>query len=228
MPTITTTSNDVIFCGHGTYPGGVATCALPAGAELHIMQPVGSAMTDGPVTALVANRPIDRLVLLQSSMATNDFSALDLPTVMVGPTQVPNLILHDLDNLLPLIQAVIPNGPNHVITVNQDTNLATLLARPDVAGLIKAHVANGTRLRIFWAACTAAANNPTASPLVFHNARAVAFAASAYARANPANQAAAAAIAALTYAQLNPEDTAGTVQTAAAHDVVTSTQTHTL
>jgi hypothetical protein len=143
-------------------------------------------MTDGPVTALVANRPIDRLVLLQPkpSLATNDFSALGLPHVLIGPNQVPNLVLHDLGTLTTLVQAALPNGPHHVITVSQDTNLATLLTRPDVAYLIQVHSAAGTRLRIFWAACGAAANNASDPPLVFHNAKAVALAASAYARAH--------------------------------------------
>jgi len=237
MAAITTTSNDVIFCGHGTYPGGADICDLPAGTEFWITQPVGSVMTDGPVSALVGNRVIDRLTMQWGKgedQQVDDLPDLGLPQVLTGPARIPNLILHDLGTLLPLIQAATPRGPHHVITVTEDTDLRTLLARPDVQALTRAHVQAGTRLRIFWATCTAPDANQDNLPWVFHNAKAVAFAAVAYVfaqnkahgRTDPRTEAA--ANAALDAAKQNPDDTAAAIAAAAAHDATTANQTKAL
>lgn len=227
MP-ITTTPNDVIFVGHGTYQGGAQNFTVPVGVDLWMLQPVGSAITDGPVTALVGNTAIDRLIVRQPNGECDDFHALGLPQVIHGGQQAPNLILHDLADLKQLVQNATPKGPNHVITVTQDTNLQTLLARPDVQKLIQAHVASHTVLRVFWAACTHLQQNPSDPPAVYGNALAVAFAASKYAQAQRTPAAIAAAGAALDYAKLHPQDGPGAVAAAALHDATTANLIHAL
>jgi len=221
MP-ITTTPNDVILVGHGTYQGGANNFTLPAGVDLWMLQPVGSAVTDGPVTALVGNTPIDRLILRQSNGAWDDFRTLGLPNVIHGGQQAPNLILHDLGDLKPLVQAAIARGPNHVIMVTQDTTLQTLLARPDVQRLIQAHLASRSALRVFWAACTHLQQNSDDPPAVYGNALAVAFAAVNYAKTHQTPAVIAAAGAATDYAQLHPQDGPGAVGAAAVHDATTA------
>ena len=221
MP-ITTTPNDVIFVGHGTYQGGAQNFALPAGVELWMLQPVGSAITDGPVTALVGNIPIDRLILRQANGACDDFHTLALPQRIAAGQQAPNLILHDLGDMKAMVQAATPRGPNHVIMVTQDTTLQNLLGLSDVQNMIRAHVANHTVLRVFWAACTHLQQNPNDPPAVYGNALAVAFAAVNYARTHNTPAVVAAAHAALDYAGLHPQDGTGAVAAAAAHDVTTA------
>ncbi len=227
MP-ITTTSNDVIFVGHGTYQGGAQNFTVPAGVELWMLQPVGSAITDGPVTALVGNTAIDRLILCQTNGECDDFHTLGLPQRIAAGQQAPNLILHDLADLKALVQAAIPRGPNHVIMVTQDTNLQTLLGLPDVQKMIQAHVASHTVLRVFWAACTHLQQNPNDPPAVYGNALAVALAAAKFAKTHNTPAVVAAAGAALDFARLHPQDGPGAVAAAAAHDATTANLIHIL
>jgi hypothetical protein len=218
MP-IRTTANDVILVGHGSYQGGAVNFQLPAHVELHLLQPVGAAMTDGPVKALVGQRPIDRLILWQTGTGADRFDDLPkrgIPTVYSGPTQVPDLVLHDLGDLKTLVQSAIAKGPNHVIMVTKDTRLSQVMVMPDIQKLIAAAGAAGSRLRVFWAACAVQSETDHGIPSVYCNGLAIAAAVSEFARHNPA--AVAAKKAAFDYAKAHPDDTAGVLAAAIAKD----------
>ena len=75
-----------------------------------------------------------------------------------------------------------------------------------------------THLRVFWAACSAASDDPNDPPSIYHNAKAVFFALSNHATQTRTDAAINAAQAAHAHATANPEDTAGTVAAAVAHD----------
>ncbi len=223
MP-ITTTPNDVILTGHGSYQGGAAICPLPAHVELHLLQPVGSALTETVVNALVGNLPIDRLIVEHNASGTktvDDLSRMGIPQVYTGPTNVPNLVLHDLADLKASTQAAVVKGPNHVVMVSKDTVLSDLLLLPDIQQLIRVHTAANTNLRIFWAACTSATETTiTGTPGVHSNGRAVALALSAAILAKPNRTQAeiSAACRAVDYAALHLQDTAGVIAAATAVD----------
>lgn len=225
MP-IVTNPNDVVFVGHGTYQGGAQNFQLPAGVELHILQAVGSAMTDGPVTALVGQLPIDRLILRQSNGAWNDFPALGLPQIYQGGQPAPDLVLHDLGPERAVIENAMPHGPHHVITVTVDTRLQQLLNRDDVQKLIANNLHLGRSLRVFWAACTHLQQNPKDPPCVYGNALAVALAAVEYAQKTKSAAAIAAADAALQSAQQHPQNTAAAIAAARLHDNASADLTH--
>jgi hypothetical protein len=90
-----------------------------------------------------------------------------------------------------------------------------------VRNLIAANSKAGTRLRIFWAACTSidGASAAGQGAAVYHNAKAIAFAVTDWALGNADSATARnAANAALDHALANPEDTAGALAAAHAAD----------
>jgi len=228
MP-ITTTSNDIILAGHGSYEGGAAQFTVPAGIDLYLLQPVGSGLTDGPVLALVGNKPIDRLVLRTSITLVSDLQPTGMPQVIKAGEKAPNLVLHDLSTLKKLVQDAIPKGATNVVLVSQDARLQDLLNSDAVQKQVKSNAAKrpGTNTRVFWAACANQDSNPDAGSFVYSNAIAVAFAATAYAtnlaktapNFNAANKAASAA---LDAAKKEPYNTTAAVNAAKAFDAATA------
>ncbi|MDH0648574.1 hypothetical protein N5D31_17350 [Pseudomonas sp. GD03867] len=216
---ITTSKDDLILVGHGTYLGGADTFVLPAGVELHITQPVGSALTVGAAGVLLANKAVDRAVLVQPSKQFDDFATLGLGsgTVYKPGERAPNLLLHDLGTLKPALQKLATQGASHVVYVGADTLLADVLAKdPTVKPLIAAAVQAKKVLKVYWAACTALEQNPDAAPVVWFNGLAVANAALSHAAATPTDKTAEqAAQAANTYAQAHYLDSQGTIAAAA-------------
>lgn len=219
---ITTTKDDVILVGHGTYLGGAATFILPPGMELHITQPVGSALTVGAAGVLLANKTVDRAVLVQPSKKYDDFANLGLAagTVYKAGDRAPNLVLHDLGALKASLQDLAKLGGGHVVYVSADTLLADMLKNDaTVKSALALAVQAKKTLRVYWAACTAMGQNPDPAPVVWFNAMAVAAAASSYAAATPSDKSAPlAAKAAQDFANKSPFDTQGAVAAVSAID----------
>ncbi|WP_176078984.1 putative adhesin [Paraburkholderia tuberum] len=220
---ISTTKDDAIIVGHGTYRGGAATFTVPAGVELHISQTVGSAMTVSAAGMLLSNTPVNRGALIHPPKGYDDFAALGLVTVYAAGAKAPNLILHDIGAQAGAINGWAAKGNSAVVLVNADALLADLLtSNPIVTGRVKAAVSAGKTVRVFWAACAVQEQRPQ-FPSVYFNGRAVAQAALAYSRANPTNiPAKNAAAAADQWSMSRPGDTAGTVAAAAKIDVTTA------
>lgn len=210
---ITTTKDDIILLGHGTYLGGADTFKLPEGVELHITQPVGSALRIDAAGVLLANRAVDRAVLVQPSFKYDDFAALGLGngTVYKPGERAPNLLLHDLGAQKARLQALAGQGHSQVVYVSKDTLLASILGsdatvKQRIADAVKAN----TVVKIYWAACTALTQNPDSPPVVCFNAMAIAAAAAGYASQHPALASATrAAEAVMEFALANPLDTQG-------------------
>lgn len=221
MP-LTTSQNDVVFVGHGAYRGGDAPFALPAGVELCLMQPVGSTMDARVAEALVGHRVIDRLILAYDDGSFENFATLGMPQWYRHPQQAPDLLLYDLGGLRAQIEAAMAPGPHHVVLVDAETRLSALFQRADIQQLIAAHVAAQQPLRVFWAACTHQDTDPDGSVCVYHNAAAVALAATRHALQRGTHAAADAAHAALARARQNADDTAGAIAAAALHDAATA------
>jgi hypothetical protein len=233
MP-ITTTSNDIIVAGHGSYDGGAANFTLPPHVDLYLILPVGYGLTDGPVTALVGRRPIDRLAIVAPTAVT-DLQPMGMPTVFRAGGSAPNLTLYDLGDERTAVTGALPTHADNVFMVSSPTKLQDLLNRADVKQRIAASLAAqpGANVRLFWAGCAIQNGNPDKGTFVYCNATAVAFAASAHVRALhksglPIDAPAEAANAALDAAKLHPMDTAGAVAAAALHDAATAKLLHAL
>ncbi|NHZ93147.1 hypothetical protein F2P45_29665 [Massilia sp. CCM 8733] len=228
MP-VTTSSNDVILAGHGSYEGGADNFVMPANVDFYLLQPVGTGLTDGPVLALVGCKPIDRLVLRTSVTAVSDLQPMGMPKIFRAGERAPNLVLYDLGSLKSTVQAAIPRGASNVVMVAKDTKLQDLLKSDAVQKVIKANTAKqtGARTRVFWAACANQDSNPDAGPFVWSNANAVAHAAVAYVKslkdtAPNYDNALKAAGAALDAAKKDPFDTAAAVKAAKVFDAATA------
>lgn len=225
MP-IQTNSNDVVLAGHGSYQGGVQNFQLPPNVDLYLLETVGIGLAVVTGMALVGNKPIDRMVAVFPTRQIQDLYNV-VPNIYKSGDLAPNLVLHNLGPQAPQMLGAVPAGAKNVFTVTADTTLQNLLQRPDVVACIAAqHAITKTNVRVFWAACATQPTNPAAPTGAFHNALAVAYAATAYSNANPGNaNAKLAAQAALAFANTNTENTAGAIAAAAAHDVATSQQT---
>lgn len=234
---ITTNGKDLILVGHGTYLGGADTFVLPQGVELHLTQPVGSALIIGAAAVLLTNTVVDRAVLVRqpprfdkkgaqvapAGKGWDDFATLQIGngTVYHPGDRAPNLVLHDLGEDKATLQDIAQHGHSHVVYVGADSHLSDILANdPTVKSLIKAAVDSKQVLRVVWAACTAFdGRDPNPSPVVAFNAVAVAYAAHAYAAEHPEDKGALpAAQAAMAAAFASPLNTASAVTAAATKD----------
>ncbi|MCL6309711.1 hypothetical protein QQL38_25040 [Pseudomonas syringae] len=217
---ITTTKDDIIVAGHGTYLGGAKNFVLPAGVELHLMQPVGSELTVASASVLLGNKPLDRAILLQPSGKYDDFAVLGLKngTVYAPGAAAPDLLLHDLGDMKPVLQGYAKVGASQVVYVASDKLLSDIIANDaTVKGLIAAAVKAKKVVKLYWCACTAhGSKNPDTSPFVAYNAEAVAWAAGAYATAHSGDASAKkAAESAAAAARANLFDTQGAIRAAA-------------
>lgn len=230
-----TNAFDVLLLGHGSYQGAKKMTTLPAGVELWVLQPVGTIMTDGPIHALIRMKPIDRLILYSGVKTSipeiTDLGGAGFPKVYNPGDTVPDMILHDLDKLKSSIGRVVKEAGKHqalphIITVDNDTSLSSLLGSKDVKKWLTGRKQTGKNLRVFWAACTASPEQPedVDEPLVFHNAKAVSLDATAYMRKQNNNKMISqkmkddledGADAVLVHARNHPDDTDGALNAGA-------------
>jgi len=217
---ITTSQNDIILAGHGSYLGGSETLLLPVGVELCIMQPVGSALTVVSSSVLLMNKPVERAVLKQPSGRIDDFEALGLAngSLYKPGERAPDLVLHDLGDLKPTLESYARAGRSHVVYVNSTRRISDILnENSSVKSIISAAVRENRVVRLYWCACTDhGAKNPEPAPLVAYNAQAIAWAADTYANENKSDASASrAAEAAAAVSRQRVYDTQGAIKAAA-------------
>ena len=149
---IQTASADVVLAGHGSYEHKGET-KVPAGVELWIMGPPGSALAVPTGAALWHGEKITKLAIL--SKKTKELSPHQ-PVIYKAGQKAPNYTLHS-----PIGVDIRPGGP-HVLGVEGHQTLDALWPR------LKPFLKTGKTVRVFWAACTAVKGAEEPRPRVVH------------------------------------------------------------
>ena len=136
---IQTTSEDVIFSGHGAYTFHGET-TVPKGVEFWTLAVPAASIADATGQMLES---MQKISMLGITTATPGRLATITPTVYAAGATLPNYVLQAPNGLV-----LKPNGP-HLLGVTGDTSLSELWQR--VAPFVKP----GKTVRCFWAACTA-------------------------------------------------------------------------
>ncbi len=130
------TNADCVLLGHGSYEGGVSNFTLPQGYELIILQPVGYTLGVDVARQLIAQKPIEELVLKHDNGSGDERWPVPAATYR-GGDNAPDLILHDLGGT-----EVQGSTAANVVLVKSDTRLSELVKKLSPT-------------RLFWCACAA-------------------------------------------------------------------------
>lgn len=146
-----TTSDDVIFSGHGeTLLTAGHVTRVPEGVEFYMFGPPGVSITDKLGQKLEGRIRISKLFI--TSPKTGKKTALT-PTVLTSDSgSIPNLGLLAPRNINIAGMGVVP----HIIGVEANTHLHDLWPR------VKPFLQPNRKIRVIWAACsTIGSNDPT-------------------------------------------------------------------
>lgn len=138
-----TTSDDVIFSGHGvTLPAAGRITRVPEGVDFYMFGPPGVSMTDKLGQMLEGGIYISNLFI--TSPKTRERTALK-PTVLTSDSgSIPNLGLIAPRNLKIAGMGVVP----HIIGVEANTHLHDLWQR------LKPFLQPNRKIRVIWGACS--------------------------------------------------------------------------
>lgn len=143
--------DDIVLLGHGTYEGGAANFPLPAGIELHVLQPVGTRLRVSLARKLVAGQAVPTLWLMDGDRRVEDLGALGFPHVYANGENVPQLTLYPLGDVAAEFSGA--SRGMEVGMVDRPTSLQELLGKGLIQARIKEQRAQGKALRVFWLAC---------------------------------------------------------------------------
>ncbi|KPC52578.1 putative adhesin [Amantichitinum ursilacus] len=155
---IQVSNQDIVALGHGSYEGGAKNFTLPAGVDLYILQPVGYTLTTGVAEALIGQRAIDKLYLSHWQQGTKKWGPAtewEPSPALPGGSLAPDLTLYPLGDLADWGKKTI-GGRTNVVLTDQQISLSELLkTNAAIQAAIKAQVAKGGKLKLYWSACAA-------------------------------------------------------------------------